>query len=130
MQQMRHDSSQIQHQLTITQQQFSNEQKETDRQINIIKKLEEKMETSNKTLAETKKELLQQMHANAYWQQQYQALHVQSEENTKTVIEVKIQLAVVTQKLAITEESLREMTAQNRILVKDKWILEKELAAS
>ena len=81
-------------------------------------------------LAETKEELLRQTHAGVHGQQQYQALHVQAEENAKAVIEIKTQLAAAIQKLAITEESLREVTAQNRMLVKDKWILEQEWAAS
>lgn len=45
------------------------------------------------------------------------------------MIELKTQLAAAIQKLAITEESLREVTAQNRMLVKDKWILEQEAAS-
>jgi len=55
---------------------------------------------------------------------------MQAEENAKAVIEIKNQLAAAIQKLIITEESLREVTAQNRMLVKDKWILEQERAAS
>jgi len=74
--------------------------------------------------------LLRQIHASNHWQQQYHALHVRSEENTKAVIETKAQFAAAMQKLTITEESLREVTAQNRILVKDKWILEQERTAT
>ncbi len=76
-----------------------------------------------------KEELLKQTHASAHWQQQYQALHVRAEEDVKAVIETKTQFAAATQKLAITEEFLREVTSQNRMLVKDKWILEQERAA-
>lgn len=130
IQQLRHELAQFQYQLAIAQQQLVSEQKETGRQVDIIKKLEEKIEESNKMLAETKEELLRQIHAGAHWQQQYQTLHVQAEENAKAVIETKTQLAVAIQKLTIIEESLREVTAQNRMLVKDKWILEQERAAS
>jgi chromosome segregation ATPase len=130
IQQLRHESAQLQHQLVIAQQQLASEQKETDRQVDIIKKQEEKIEASNKMLTETKEELLRQIHTSAHWQQQYQVLHVRAEENAKAVIETKTQLAVDMQRLAITEESLREVTAQNRMLVKDKWILEQERSAS
>jgi chromosome segregation ATPase len=130
IQQLRHESIQLQHQLAIAQQQLVSEQKETDRYVDNIKKIEEKMETSDKILVETKEELLRQTHASAHWNQQYQALNVRAEENAKAVIETKTQLAVAIQKLTITEESLREVTAQNRMLVKDKWILEQERAAS
>jgi chromosome segregation ATPase len=130
IQQLRHESAQLQHQLAIAQQQLASEQKETDRQVDIIKKQEEKIEASNKMLTETKEELLRQIHTSAHWQQQYQASHVRAEEDAKAVIETKTQLAVAMQKLVITEESLREVTAQNRMLVKDKWILEQEQSAS
>ena len=85
--------------------------------------------TSNRVFTETKEELLRYTHTSLHWQQQYQGLHVRAEEDAKALIEVKSNLAAVLQKLAITEESLREVTAQNRILVKDKWILEQERAA-
>ncbi|HSW71058.1 MAG TPA: hypothetical protein VLH77_03660 [Gammaproteobacteria bacterium] len=39
---------------------------------------------------------------------------------------MQAQLSAAVQKLAITEESLREVTAQNRLLIKDKWIFEQE----
>jgi chromosome segregation ATPase len=129
IQQLRQELVQRQHQLAIAQQQFVSEQKETDRQGDIIKKLEEKMEASHKMLVETKEELLRQTHASAHWQQQYQALHGRAEDDAKAVIEAKTKLAAVGQKLVITEGSLREVTAQNRMLVKDKWILEQERAA-
>ena len=130
IQQLRHESDQLKHQLVIVQQQLASEHKEADRHVGTIKNQEEKIEASNKMLAETKEELLRQTHASAHWQQQYQTLHVRAEEDAKAVIETKTQLAAAIQKLAITEESLREVTAQNRMLVKDKWILEQERAAS
>lgn len=130
IQQLRHESAQLQNQLAITHQQLASEQKETTRQVDSIKKLEEKIEESNKILAETKEKLLQKTHAGEHWQHHYQTLHVRAEENAKEVVEIKTQLAVAIQKLTITEESLREVTAQNRMLVKDKWILEQERAAS
>jgi hypothetical protein len=116
--------------LAIAQQQLVSEQKETDRCVDTIKKIEEKMETSDKILVETKEELLRQTHASTHWKQQYQVLNVRAEEDAKAVIETKTQLAVAIQKLTIAEETLREVTAQNRMLVKDKWILEQERAAS
>jgi len=130
IQQLRQELARLQQELAITQQQFASEQKEADRLVNINKKVEEKIEASHKMLSETKEELLRQTHASAHWQHQYQALHVRAEDDAKAVIEIKTQLAAAIQKLAITEESLREVTAQNRMLVKDKWILEQERAAS
>lgn len=57
--------------------------------------------------------------------QQYQALLARTEHDSKTVIEIKTQLAAAILKLAITEESLREVTAQNRMLVKTNGYLSK-----
>jgi len=54
LQQLRHESAQLKHQLAIVQQQLVCEHKETDRQVDIAKKQEEKIEASNKMLAEKK----------------------------------------------------------------------------
>lgn len=130
IQQARHETLKLQHQLAIAQQQFISEQRETTRLSDLVKQLKQNQETTDKILSETKDELLRHTHAGEQWQQKYQVLSARAEKDEKTARDAQAQLAAVMQKLAITEESLREVAAQNRLLIKDKWILEQEREAS
>lgn len=130
IQQLRHEYSQIQHQLAIAQQQLMSEQKESARLEDHFKQMKESQESDNKMLAQTKEELMKSSHACGHWQQQYRALHARAEQIERAARDSQTQLAAVTQKLTITEESLREVTLQNRLLIKEKWILEQERTAS
>ena len=130
IQQLRHEYSQIQHQLAIAQQQLASEQKESERLDGLVKQMKNTQESMDKILTETKEELMKSSHACEHWQQQYQALHARAEQIEMAARESQTQLAALAQKLSITEESLREVTAQNRLLIKDKWILEQERTAS
>jgi len=128
-QQLRHEAGQLQHQLAVAQQQFISQQKETARLDEFVKQLKQSQEVADKMLVGKSEELVRQTHACENWQQQYEQLNTRAKQNEKSAKDAELQLAVVTQKLAITEASLREVTAQNRLLVKDKWILEQERAA-
>ena len=85
-------------------------------------------ETTSAKLMETHQSLVQQTNTQQHWQVQYEDLEVKWEEQTKLNVELKMQQAVLSQKIAITTTELEEITAQNKVLAHDKWFLGQEKA--
>jgi len=91
IQQARHETLQLQHQLAIAQQQFIGEKKETDRLNGLIKQVKQNQEATDKILSETKDELLRRTHTSEHWQQQYQALRARAEQDERALRDTQAQ---------------------------------------
>jgi len=127
---LRKELAQAQGSLVAVKERLAGEQKSSKNLVETVKEMKKKTESDDKMLSELREELSAHRQASEHWRQQHQLLETRATSDTKIVTELRIELAAAIQKLAITEESLREVTAQNRLLVKDKWILEQERQAS
>lgn len=85
-------------------------------------------ETTQLRLIKTEKELAQQSHAHQHWQLEYQKVQTKLEEQGSNLIELHTKYAVLTEKLLVAENKLKELTETNEHLTHEKWLLGQEKA--
>jgi len=119
-----------QSQLAIVGEQLSSEQRSSGSFAKTVKEMKQKLEAADKMLLESREELSGQKQAREHWEKRCFTLEEYAGKDATIAGQLQVELAAAMQKLAITEEALREAMAQNRLLIKDKWILEQEKQAS
>ncbi len=93
-----------------------------------LNKITEHDEKTSAKLIEVNQSLAQQTSAQQHWQVQYENIHAKWEEQTQSNIELKTQLAALSQQLTTTKSELSEISAQNKVLAQEKWTLGQEKA--
>lgn len=93
-----------------------------------LNKITEHDEKISAKLIEVNQLLAQQTSAQQHWQAQHENIYAKWEEQTQLNIDLKMQIATLSQQLTTTKSELSETSAQNKALAQEKWTLGQEKA--
>lgn len=99
----------------------------TNTQSELVKANQHSEEVSAE-LIETNRILIQKSESQLHWQNQYDKIYAQWEEQMKMTADLKIENAILSQQVTAIQKELVVIAEQNKVLAHDKWILGQEKA--